>query len=436
MGSHKEGGVHISHQPFTWHNWHQHVHWFNTSCLILIPLAGCVAAYFTPLQPLTAIWALIYYSWTGLGITAGYHRLWSHRSYSASLPLQLFLAAGGTGAFQGSIRWWSRGHRAHHRYTDTVKDPYNIRKGFLHSHMGWMVLHQDPKRNGRTEISDLNADRLVIWQHRNYFPLVLTFALGVPTLVAGLGWNDWVGGFLYAAILRIFFFQQATFCINSLAHWIGDQPFDDKHSPRDNFVAALITFGEGYHNFHHEFPSDFRNGIFWYQYDPTKWSIMIWKRLGLAYDLKTFPSNEIQKGQVQQLQKKLDLQRAALDWGIPLTQLPIMEWDDFVSQSQLQERPWIVIAGVVHDLTEFIHDHPGGKRLITSAIGKDATSMFNGGVYDHSNAAHNILSTYRIGIIRGGGEVEIWRRKYYISNTESSTKSAGVAFLRCGSPGT
>lgn len=88
-----------------------------------------------------------------------------------------------------------------------------------------------------------------------------------------------------------------------------------------------------------------------------------------------------------------------------------MEWDDFVSQSQLQERPWIVIAGVVHDLTEFIHDHPGGKRLITSAIGKDATSMFNGGVYDHSNAAHNILSTYRIGIIRGGGEVEIWRRK-------------------------
>ncbi|KAI0196386.1 hypothetical protein F4808DRAFT_439916 [Astrocystis sublimbata] len=404
-----EARTHISQQPFTWRNWHQHINWFNTTLVILIPFAGCVAACFTTLQTPTAVWAVIYYFWTGLGITAGYHRLWSHRSYSASLPLQLFLAAGGAGAVEGSIRWWSQGHRSHHRYTDTVKDPYSVQKGLIYSHIGWMVLHQDPKNKTRPDISDLNADPLVVWQHRHYVPLMFVFALGLPTLVAGLGWGDWAGGFLFAGILRVFFIQQATFCINSLAHWLGDQPFDDRNSPRDNVITALVTLGEGYHNFHHEFPSDYRNGIFWYQYDPTKWCIMMWKWLGLADNLKTFPSNEIQKGQLQQQQKKLDRRRAALEWGTPLNQLPIMEWDDFLSQSQT--RALIMIAGVVHDLTDFVEEHPGGKALVKAQIGRDATGMFNGGVYDHSNAAHNLLSTFRVGVIRGGGEVEMLRRK-------------------------
>ena len=86
-------------------------------------------------------------------------------------------------------------------------------------------------------------------------------ALILPTMVCGLGWNDWLGGFVYAGILRIFFIQQATFCVNSLAHWLGDQPFDDRNSPRDHVITALVTLGEGYHNFHHEFPSDYRNAI-------------------------------------------------------------------------------------------------------------------------------------------------------------------------------
>ncbi|KAK3062218.1 stearoyl-CoA 9-desaturase, partial [Teratosphaeriaceae sp. CCFEE 6253] len=143
-----------------------------------------------------------------------------------------------------------------------------------------------------------------------------------PSLVAGLLWNDWIGGFIYAGILRIFFVQQATFCVNSLAHWLGDQPFDDRNSPRDHVITALVTLGEGYHNFHHEFPSDYRNAIEWHQYDPTKWSIWLWKQMGLAYDLKQFRSNEIEKGRLQQQQKKLDQKRTKLDWGVPLEQLP------------------------------------------------------------------------------------------------------------------
>ncbi|KAK6214449.1 hypothetical protein LQW54_004356 [Pestalotiopsis sp. IQ-011] len=400
---------HITETPITWGNWYKHVNWLNVTFIIGVPLAGCVAAYWTPLHLYTAIFSVIYYFNTGLGITAGYHRLWAHTSYKASTPLKIYLAAVGAGAVEGSIRWWSRDHRAHHRYTDTEKDPYSVRKGLLYSHLGWMVMKQNPKRIGRTDITDLNDDPVVVFQHTHFIKCVIAMGLIFPMLVCGLGWNDWAGGFIYAGILRIFFVQQATFCVNSLAHWLGDQPFDDRNSPRDHVITALVTLGEGYHNFHHEFPSDYRNAIEWWQYDPTKWSIWTWKKLGLAYDLKQFRTNEIEKGRVQQLQKKLDRKRATLDWGTPLDQLPVIHWDDFVAESK-NGKALVAIAGVIHDVTDFIKDHPGGKALISSAIGKDATAIFNGGVYLHSNAAHNLLSTMRVGVLRGGCEVEIWKR--------------------------
>lgn len=400
---------HITEVPMTKRNWYRHVNWLNVILIVGVPLAGLVMTWWSPLYPKTAALAVAYYFVTALGITAGYHRLWAHTSYSAGLPLKLFLAAAGGGAVEGSIRWWARDHRAHHRYTDTDKDPYSVKKGLLYSHFGWMLMKQNPKRIGRTDISDLNNDAVVIWQHKHYLSVVVSMGLVFPTLVAGLCWNDWLGGFVYAGILRIFFVQQATFCVNSVAHWLGHQPFDDRNSPRNHVVTALITLGEGYHNFHHEFPSDYRNAIEWHQYDPTKWSIWIWKQLGLAYDLKQFRSNEIEKGRLQQLQKTLDRKRLKIDWGMPLEQLPVMAWDDYIDQVS-NGRLIIVIAGVVHDVTEFIDDHPGGKAMIRSVLGKDATAMFNGGVYNHSNAAHNLLSTMRVGVIRGGMEVEIWKQ--------------------------
>lgn len=400
--------VHISETPMIVMNWHKHINWLNAVPVVIIPLCGIIAFPWVPLHRETAVWAVAYYFMTGLGITAGYHRLWSHKSYSATLPLQIFLAAVGGGAVQGSIRWWSRGHRAHHRYTDTDKDPYTVQKGLLHAHVGWMLIKQNPKSIGRADVSDLDDDPIVRWQHRHYLTVVIVMGLAFPTLVAGI-WNDWLGGFLYAGVLRFFVVQQATFCINSMAHWLGHQPFDDRNSPRDNMLTALVTLGEGYHNFHHEFPSDYRNAIEWHQYDPTKWSIWLWARIGLAYDTKQFRANEIEKGRLQQEQKALDRRRATLDWGVPIQELPVMEWDDFVERAQ-EGRELVVIAGIVHDVSGFSKEHPGGRTMIKSAFGKDATGIFNGGIYMHSNAAHNLLSTMRVGVIRGGMEVEAWKR--------------------------
>ncbi|KAI8939761.1 stearoyl-CoA 9-desaturase [Plenodomus lindquistii] len=405
--------LHISQQPLTWKNWYQKINWLNTTLVVFIPLFGLYLARSTPLTLPTLLWSITYYAMTAFGITGGYHRLWSHRCYSARLPLRLFLAFTGAGAIQGSIRWWSANHRAHHRWTDTMKDPYSVMRGLLFSHIGWMVLNSDPKVKGRTDVSDLDSDPVVMFQHKHYGKCLLVAAWIFPSVVAGLGWGDWWGGLVYAGLIRACFVQQATFCVNSLAHWIGEQPFDDRRSPRDHVLTALVTMGEGYHNFHHEFPSDYRNAIIWYQYDPTKWLIYAMSRIPLfplSYNLKTFRSNEIEKGRLQQQQKALNQKRSALDWGVPISQLPVLSWDDFKAQATANGAALIAIAGVIHDVSGFIAEHPGGKALINSAVGKDATALFNGGVYEHLNAAHNLLSTMRVGVLRGGQEVEIWKR--------------------------
>ncbi|KAK9447199.1 uncharacterized protein V1518DRAFT_421614 [Limtongia smithiae] len=427
--------VHISEQPFTLTNWYKHINWLNVILIIIIPMIGCTAAVFTPLQRKTAIWAFCYYACTGVGITAGYHRLWAHRAYSARLPLRILLAAIGGGAVEGSIRWWSAGHRVHHRYTDTDRDPYSIRKGFLYAHIGWMVFVKNPKKSGRVDIADLNADPIVRFQHKHYLAVLLIMGFIFPMAVAGLGWGDWKGGIVWAGVVRLTVVHHATFCVNSLAHWIGDQPFDDRRSPRDHVLTALVTFGEGYHNFHHEFPSDYRNAIKWYQYDPTKWCIRVFRVLGLAYDLKTFSQNAIEQGLVQQRQKKLDRWRARLNWGVPLEQLPVMSFEEF--QEQAKTRALVLIAGVVHDVTNFIEQHPGGQALISSGVGKDATAIFNGGVYDHSNAAHNLLATMRVGVIRGGMEVEVWKMAQRENKDSSLMKdSHDNTIVRAGSQAT
>jgi stearoyl-CoA desaturase (delta-9 desaturase) len=155
------------------------------------------------------------------------------------------------------------------------------------------------------------------------------------------------------------------------------------------------------------------NAIIWYQYDPTKWLIYL---LSLppfpqTYSLKTFRSNEIEKGRLQQQQKALDAKRSTLDWGLPLSQLPVIDWDDFQSRCTDNGEMLVAIAGVIHDVSGFVEEHPGGRALIKSAVGKDATGTFNGGVYEHSNAAHNLLSTMRVGVLRGGQEVEVWKKQ-------------------------
>ncbi|KAF8508243.1 hypothetical protein BU17DRAFT_77968 [Hysterangium stoloniferum] len=389
--------------PVTLQNFWTELNWLNVTILSITPILTIWGLYTTRLQWRTAIFSVMYYFFTGLGITAGYHRLWAHRSYNASKPLEYFLALAGAGAVEGSIKWWARGHRAHHRYTDTDLDPYGAHHGLLWSHIGWMIVK--PRRKpGVADVSDLSKNQVVRWQHRHYLPLFLIMGLFVPMAVAGLGWGDWRGGFFFAGAARLMFVHHSTFCVNSLAHYLGDTPFDDKHTPRDHFITALVTIGEGYHNFHHQFPMDYRNAIKWYQYDPTKWFIVTCQWLGLATHLRSFPENEVKKGQLTMELKKLRSTQDRLNWPSELTDLPVINWESF--QEQSEKRPLVLISGYIHDVSSFMDEHPGGRNLLAKNIGKDATTAFFGGIYEHSNAAHNLLAMMRVGILHGGLELE------------------------------
>ncbi|KAI0659273.1 delta 9-fatty acid desaturase protein [Cubamyces menziesii] len=385
--------------PIGWNNWWKELNYLSLTILTVTPAIAIWGAFHVPLMWQTAAFSVLYYFFTGLGITAGYHRLWAHRAYNASKPLEYFLAFAGAGAVEGSIKWWARGHRAHHRYTDTPLDPYNAHEGFWWSHIGWMLVK--PRRKpGVADVSDLSKNEVVRWQHRWYRSLIIFCGFILPTMVCYLGWGDLLGGFVYAGAARLCFVHHSTFCVNSLAHWLGEAPFDDKHTPRDHVITAICTIGEGYHNFHHQFPMDYRNAIKWYQYDPTKWFIWVCYKLGLAHHLKTFPDNEVQKGQLTMQLKRLREKQEGLTWAPDSNDLPVISWESF--QEQAMKRPLVVVAGFIHDVSNFMDEHPGGRHLIAKMIGKDATTAFFGGVYDHSNAAHNLLSMMRVGVIHGG----------------------------------
>ncbi|KAJ7621244.1 delta 9-fatty acid desaturase protein [Roridomyces roridus] len=373
------------------------VRWFNVAVLTLTPLTALYGILVIPFDRRTILFAIAYYLFSMIGITAGFHRLWSHRSYNASSPLQLFLMLGGTSSVQGSCYWWARGHRSHHRWTDTDKDPYNSSRGLVWTHIGW-ILFKSRLRSGPVDISDLKRDPLVQWTHRHYFPLAALFGYALPALIPAL-WHDLWGGFCFSAALRLTIAHHCTFCINSIAHYFGSSPYDDVLSPRDHFLSAILTMGEGYHNFHHQYPQDFRNGYLWYQYDPTKWFIALCKHLGLATNLRTFPRNEIAKGALTMKLKHLKRIQDSLVW--PPKDLPVVTWEDF--QEESQKRPLILVSGFIHDVSDFVDQHPGGTSHLTMHSGKDMTASFFGGVYRHSNAAHNLMSMMRVGVLMGGG---------------------------------
>lgn len=373
----------------------ERINWLSTT-IIFSPLIGLLLGiWFVPLRRETFILAIIQYILTGTGITAGYHRLYSHRAYKASWPVEFVLLGWGAAAFEGSARWWSRNHRAHHRYVDTDKDPYSVHKGFWYAHIGWMVLKQDSRRSGRVDISDLNANSRVMFQHRNYLPIALFFGFVFPLAVATFGWGDFWGALVYACFGRMFFVHQATFCVNSLAHTFGVQTYSKEHTSYDHVITALVTFGEGYHNYHHEFPHDYRNGIRWFHYDPTKWIVRGLSYLGLCSGLIRFPSNEIRKAEVQVKQQELDELKTRIDWGQEVSRLAYMDWPMIASRVASGEK-LVIIEGVVHKIDDFVDMHPGGRQILQFWNGRDATLAFNGEVYKHSKGARNLLAHYRI----------------------------------------
>jgi stearoyl-CoA desaturase (Delta-9 desaturase) len=285
----------------------RYINWSNTIFLIAVPIVGVVGTILLYLYDHVAwqTWVLtgIFYLFTGLSITGGYHRLFSHQSYKAKWPVRLFFALFGAATFQSSILEWCTDHRDHHRYTDTPKDPYNIKQGFWHAHMGWLF-SLDYSKHDFSNVPDLVADPIVAFQHKYYRPLAIVMGVLLPTAIAAFWGNAW-GGLLVAGFLRMAILFQGTFCINSVCHMLGKRPYSDKQSARDNWLSALLTMGEGYHNFHHQFPIDYRNAIKFYQFDPTKWLIKLLSWVGLASDLKTVSQEKIIRYRVQQQQQQI-----------------------------------------------------------------------------------------------------------------------------------
>ena len=219
-----------------------------------------------------------------LSITAGYHRLFAHPTYKAAWPVRAFLLFFGAASVQSSALKWSADHRLHHAETDQAADPYNAQRGFWWAHVLWnFVAAPAPIDTGL--VADLQRDPLVRLQARSYAPLALFGAAALPAAL-GLLWGDPLGGLLIAGFLRLAVQWHLTWSINSVAHTIGRQPYSRSTSARDSWITALVTFGEGYHNYHHRFPGDYRNGVRWYHFDPTKWLIRSLATVGLARDLR------------------------------------------------------------------------------------------------------------------------------------------------------
>jgi stearoyl-CoA desaturase (delta-9 desaturase) len=259
------------------------------TALIVVPWYGITQGF--------SGWAWLFFGLflvlNGIGIGSGYHRLWSHRTYKAHPVLQVFLAIMGGMALQNSILVWCARHRVHHRdVDDNEKDPYSIGRGFWFAHVGWMLKDYESGRVDHSIVRDLEKDPIVMWQHNHYVALILLGNVGVPLL---LGWmvGDLWGVFLLAGIGRLVINHHFTFFINSLAHMWGNQPYTDENSARDNWFLALLTYGEGYHNYHHLFQADSRNGVRWYAIDVNKWFISSAAALGLATELKRTPQFKI-----------------------------------------------------------------------------------------------------------------------------------------------
>lgn len=274
----------------------------NTLFLTLTPLAALV---------LTTLWVWVdgfdvrqvylmvaLYFVSGLSITGGYHRLFAHRSYEARGPVKLFFLIFGAAAFQNSVLKWGADHRVHHNKVDTDEDPYNINEGFFYAHIGWVMLKANARCHDKY-VRDLLKDSLVMWQHKHYTAIAVVAGMLFPALLGHVFFGSFLGGLALGGFCKIVLIHHCTFFINSLCHYVGSTPYTKTNSARDSWYMAFFTFGEGYHNFHHYFQTDYRNGVRWYQFDPTKWLIKSLEKLGFASKLKVTPPEKILSARMQ-----------------------------------------------------------------------------------------------------------------------------------------
>ena len=277
--------------------------WRNVILISLLHVGAFYGYYLicTASKPQTIIFAYFFGIFVSIfGITAGAHRLWSHRSFKAKFPLRLIFMIANTIALQNDIYEWCRDHRVHHKFSDTDADPHNSRRGFFFSHMGWLMCnkHPDVKEKGRkVDLTDLLDDPLVRFQRKFYKLLVLLLWFALPTWIPYLLWNESkFNSFFIAVCFRYVYSLHSTWLVNSAAHIYGYKPYDVKIEPSENQFVIVSSLGEGYHNYHHTFPWDYSASEWgWrFNFNFTTLCIDFFAWTGLAYDLKT-ASREIVK---------------------------------------------------------------------------------------------------------------------------------------------
>lgn len=245
------------------------------------------------------ITAAILYIITVIGLEVGFHRHLAHRSFKAREGLRAALLAAGSMAFHGPAIWWCAIHRRHHTLSDLEGDPHSPRlsgggvwgtlKGFYHSHMGWLFTAGSTRpENWRDRVKDLYEDDLILRMHLQYY-VWLFLGLLIPTVVSGIAHGSLFGalmGFLWGGMVRIFLVNQCIWSLNSLCHLIGKPYFRTRDFSKNSFTLALFTFGQGWHNNHHAFPSSAYTGLKWWQIDFGGWVVWSLKSARLVWDVR------------------------------------------------------------------------------------------------------------------------------------------------------
>ncbi|BFZ56358.1 hypothetical protein PYCC9005_003404 [Savitreella phatthalungensis] len=343
-------------------------------------------------------YVLAYLNWqiATLGITLGYHRLWSHRSYTATFPLRVVLAVSGTLGFQGSIKWWVVRHRLHHRFTDTDSDPYSAERGLIFSHVGWIFRKPRYAKLRYVDQSDLSADPVVRFQHRFFVPLALVLGFVLPAVVGhfwfGSGWQ----GLLWGGFVARIAVWHCTFLINSLAHYIGDRFYTTDVSARGNLILAILTNGEGFHNYHHAFPCDYRNGIKKYDWDPTKWIIsLLHHHTGLVPKVRCIRDSDIERAR----KRVVKLHSGSPRTDEPDTKRPLPSLNRATAREAYKDRQVIILDGYAVDVEAYAHEHPGGEGIFRAYFGaRDASVPFRT-LNHHTTHARALMQDMRIAVV-------------------------------------
>lgn len=261
--------------------------------------AACLLVIWTGVSAVAVFICLTLYVVRMFAITAGFHRLFSHRTYETGRVFQFILAFIGTAAYQKGPLWWSSHHRRHHLYADTEQDLHSPQAHTLwRSHVGWFLL-RDSQATDRKLIPNLikYGDLRFLDKYYSIPPALLaisTFLLGsiLERYAPGLGTSGWqmlVWGFFISTVLL----YHGTFTVNSLAHVFGSRRFATKDNSRNNFFVALLTLGEGWHNNHHYYPSSERQGFYWWEIDISHYSLRALSWLGVVRNIRTVPASVI-----------------------------------------------------------------------------------------------------------------------------------------------